>query len=133
MTATVLPFACSQTDGQRKFSLITAEWIFTINRRNFDRWKKELLTLMTYSTLFLPIRISSFPPCTHEIGPSLPVQFLKHLKLAWVDLTSAHIPCDLTRSGGFSPYAGAVVLCKGNFLIKKHDMKHPLYDHTVFE
>jgi hypothetical protein len=66
---------------------------------------------------------------------------LKHLKLAGVDLTSTHIPCqpcDLTRSGGFSPDAGAVVLCQGNFLNKKH-MEHTLvheflhvYDHAVF-
>jgi Peptidase M76 family len=77
---------------------------------------------------------------TGVIGP--PVQFmLKHLKLTGVDLTSAHIPCqpcDLTRSGGFSPEAGAVVLCQGNFLNKKH-MEHTLvheflhmYDHAVF-
>ena len=75
-----------------------------------------------------------------DIGP--PVQFmLKHLKLAGVDLTSTHIPCqpcDLTHSGGFSPDAGAVILCQGNFLNKKH-MEHTLvheflhmYDHAVF-
>jgi mitochondrial inner membrane protease ATP23 len=66
---------------------------------------------------------------------------LKQLKVAGVDLTSAHIPCqpcDLTRSGGFSPDVGAVVLCQGNFLNKKH-MEHALvhellhmYDHAVF-
>jgi hypothetical protein len=71
------------------------------------------------------------------------VQFmLKHLKLAGVDPTPAHfpcLPCDLTRSGGFSPDAGAVVLCQGNFLNKKH-MEHTLvhelthmYDHAVFK
>jgi inner membrane protease ATP23 len=71
-----------------------------------------------------------------------PVQYmLKQLKVAGVDLTSAHIPCqpcDLTRSGGFSPDVGAVVLCQGNFLNKKH-MEHALvhellhmYDHAVF-
>ena len=75
-----------------------------------------------------------------DVGP--PVQFmLKHLKLAGVDCTPAHMPCmpcDLTRSGGFSPEAGAVVLCQGNFLNKKH-MEHTLvhellhmYDHAVF-
>jgi mitochondrial inner membrane protease ATP23 len=66
---------------------------------------------------------------------------LKHLKLAGVYLTSTHVPCqpcDLTRSGGFSPDAGGVVLCQGNFLNKKH-MEHTLvhellhmYDHAVF-
>ena len=65
---------------------------------------------------------------------------LKHLKLAGVDLTSAHIPCqpcDLTRFGRFSPDAGAVVLCQGKFLNKKH-IEHTLvygllhaYDHAV--
>lgn len=109
---------------RREFSLITgygidpAERVFTINRRNCERWKKDLL---------------SYSP---------PVQFmLKHLKFAGVDLTSTHIPCqpcDLTHSGGFAPEAGAVVLCQGNFLNKKH-MEHTfvhellhMYDHAVF-
>ncbi|KAH9991060.1 metalloprotease ATP23 [Russula vinacea] len=109
---------------RREFSLITgygidsAERVFTINRRNCERWKKELL----------------------NYSPS--VQFmLKHLKLAGVNCDSAHmpcLPCDLTRSGGFSPEAGAVVLCQGNFLNKKH-MEHTLvhelvhmYDHATF-
>lgn len=66
---------------------------------------------------------------------------LKHLNLAGVNLKPAHVPClpcDLTRSGGFSPDAGAVVLCQGNFLNKKH-IEHTLvhellhmYDHAVF-
>ena len=88
--------------------------------------------ILAHSILFLAL--------TGDIGP--PVQFmLKHLKLAGVDLPSAHIPCqpcDLTRSGGFSPDAGVVVLCQGNFLNKKH-MEHTLvhellhmYDHAVF-
>ncbi|KAH9963602.1 metalloprotease ATP23 [Russula dissimulans] len=109
---------------RREFSLITgygidpAERVFTINHRNCERWKKDLLNY------------------------SPPVQFmLKHLKLAGVDCTPAHIPCtpcDLTHSGGFSPDAGAVLLCQGNFLNKKH-MEHTLvhelvhmYDHAVF-
>ncbi|KAI0249463.1 metalloprotease ATP23 [Lactifluus subvellereus] len=109
---------------RREFSLLTgygidpAERVFTISRRNCERWKKDLL----------------------NYSPS--VQFmLKHLKLAGADATSAHfpcLPCDLTRSGGFSPDAGAVVLCQGNFLNKKH-MEHTvvhellhMYDHAVF-
>jgi mitochondrial inner membrane protease ATP23 len=66
---------------------------------------------------------------------------LKHLKLSGADVTPTHIPClpcDLTHSGGFSPDAGAVVLCQGNFLNKKH-MEHTIvhellhmYDHAVF-
>jgi hypothetical protein len=93
----------------------------------------ELQHVISCSIFFLAL--------TGDIGP--PVQFmLKHLKLAGVDLTSAHIPCqpcDLTLSGGFSPEAGAVVLCQGNFLNKKH-MEHTLvheflhmYDHAVFK
>jgi hypothetical protein len=47
---------------RREFSLMTGydidptERVFTINRRNCERWKKDLLN---YSTLFLPIRFSS--------------------------------------------------------------------------
>ncbi|KAI9452334.1 metalloprotease ATP23 [Russula earlei] len=109
---------------RREFSLLTGygidptERVDTINRRNCERWKRDLLNY------------------------SPPVQFmLKHLKLAGVVCTPAHIPCvpcDLTRSGGFSPDAGAVALCQGNFLNKKH-MEHTLvhelvhmYDHAVF-
>lgn len=88
----------------------------------------------------LSYRISAFAHMV-DLGPS--VQFmLKHLKLAGVNCTPAHIPCqpcDLTRSGGFSPDAGAVVLCQGNFLNKKH-VEHTLvhellhmYDHAVFK
>ncbi|KAH9983273.1 metalloprotease ATP23 [Russula compacta] len=126
---------------RREFSLLTGygidpeKRVFTINRRNCERWKRDLLN---YSMSVLPLRFSI---CSRaDIGP--PVQFmLKHLKLAGVDLTSAHVPClpcDLTRSGGFSPDAGAVVLCQGNFLNKKH-VEHTLvhellhmYDHAVF-
>ena len=66
---------------------------------------------------------------------------LKHLQHTGVNPTPAHfpcLPCDLTHSGGFSPDAGAVVLCQGNFLNKKH-MEHTIvhelvhmYDHAVF-
>ena len=47
---------------RREFSLITGygidptERVFTINRRNCERWKKDLLS---YSMLFLPIQFSS--------------------------------------------------------------------------
>ena len=66
---------------------------------------------------------------------------LKHVKHAGANVTPANfpcLPCDLTHSGGFSPDAGAVVLCQGNFLNKKH-MEHTIvhelvhmYDHAVF-
>jgi inner membrane protease ATP23 len=127
---------------RREFSLLTgygidpAERVFTVNRRNCERWKKDLLNYSAYtsSSPRFPNSLTSCP------GPS--VQFmLKHLKLAGADVTSAHfpcLPCDLTRSGGFSPDAGVVVLCQGNFLNKKH-MEHTvvhellhMYDHAVF-
>jgi mitochondrial inner membrane protease ATP23 len=132
---------------RREFSLLTgygidpAERIFTINRRNCERWKKDLLTYSAY--LVFPFRFfahASFLFFFWQTGPS--VQFmLKHLKLARVDVPPSHIPClpcDLTHCGGFSPDAGAVVLCQGNFLNKKH-MEHTIvhellhmYDHAVF-
>ncbi|KAI0270105.1 metalloprotease ATP23 [Russula aff. rugulosa BPL654] len=100
----------------------------------FRKWRREF-SLITGYGIDSAERVS-----TINRRPS--VQFmLKHLKLAGVDLTSTHIPCqpcDLTRSGGFAPDAGAVVLCQGNFLNKKH-MEHTLvheflhmYDHAVF-
>lgn len=49
------------------------------------------------------------------------------------------LPCDQTRSGGFTPEAGAVILCQGNFWSKKH-MEHTvthelvhMYDHCKFD
>ena len=125
----------------REFSLLTGygidpeERVFAISRRNCERRKKDLLN---YSTSVFPLHL--YISLTEDIGP--PVQFmLKHLKLAGVNCMPAHIPClpcDLTRSGGFSPDAGAIVLCQGNFLNKKH-MEHTLvhelvhmYDHAVF-
>lgn len=109
---------------RKEFSLLTgygidpSERVFTINRRNCERWKKDLL----------------------NYSPS--IQFmLKHLQHAGANATPAHfpcLPCDLTHSGGFSPDAGAVVLCQGNFLNKKH-MEHTIvhelvhmYDHATF-
>ncbi|KAI9450513.1 metalloprotease ATP23 [Lactarius psammicola] len=109
---------------RKEFSLLTGygidpdERVFAINRRSCERWKKDLL----------------------NYSPSIQFMF-KHLKQAGANATPAHfpcMPCDLTRSGGFSPDAGAVVLCQGNFLNKKH-MEHTIvhelvhmYDHAVF-
>lgn len=131
---------------RREFSLITgygidsAERVFTINRRNCERWKKELLNYSTSCSRPVLFFFLVRSRVIYIVGPS--VQFmLKHLKLAGVNCDSAHmpcLPCDLTRSGGFSPEAGAVVLCQGNFLNKKH-MEHTLvhelvhmYDHATF-
>ncbi|KAH9066976.1 metalloprotease ATP23 [Lactarius deliciosus] len=109
---------------RKEFSLLTGygidpgDRVLTINRRNCERWKKDLL----------------------NYSPSIQFMF-KHLRQAGANATPAHfpcMPCDLTHSGGFSPDAGAVVLCQGNFLNKKH-MEHTIvhelvhmYDHAVF-
>ncbi|KAH8989803.1 metalloprotease ATP23 [Lactarius hatsudake] len=109
---------------RKEFSLLTGygidpgDRVFTINRRNCERWKKDLL----------------------NYSPSIQFMF-KHLQQAGANATPAHfpcMPCDLTHSGGFAPDAGAVVLCQGNFLNKKH-MEHTIvhelvhmYDHAVF-
>ncbi|KAI0323027.1 metalloprotease ATP23 [Amylostereum chailletii] len=108
----------------KEFSLLTGvgighdERVFTINRRSCERWRKELL----------------------NYSPSV-VFMLKHLRLAGADVQPQDFPCtpcDLERSGGFSPETGSVVLCQGNFMNKKH-MEHTMvhemihmYDHAKF-
>jgi len=66
---------------------------------------------------------------------------LKHLKLSGCPVSADRVvcsPCDYTRAGGFSPPAGAVVLCQGRFFSKKHmedTLVHELvhmYDHSKF-
>jgi inner membrane protease ATP23 len=125
---------------RKEFSLLTGygidpdERVFTINRRSCERWKKDLLNYSKCLSAYV------FQLLTGRIGPS--IQFmLKHVKQAGANVTPAHfpcLPCDLTHSGGFSPDAGAVVLCQGNFLNKKH-MEHTIvhelvhmYDQAVF-
>ena len=67
---------------------------------------------------------------------------LKHLKLSGCNVTPANIvcsPCDFTRSGGFSPQAGAILLCQSRFFSKRHmedTLVHELvhmYDHAKFK
>ena len=74
-------------------------------------------------------------------GPSV-VFMLKHLKLQGCEVPPSNIicaPCDYTRSGGFSPEAGAVILCAGKFFSKNHmenTLVHELvhmYDHSKFK
>lgn len=49
------------------------------------------------------------------------------------------LPCDLTRSGGYAPALGTVLLCNGHFWSKKqmeHTLTHELvhmYDHCKFD
>ncbi|KAI9057013.1 hypothetical protein FKP32DRAFT_1553425, partial [Trametes sanguinea] len=84
-----------------------------------EKWKREL---MTYS-------------------PAV-VFMLKHLKLHGADVSSNDlvcVPCDATRAGGFSPEAGAVLLCQSKFMSKGHmedTLVHELvhmYDHVKFK
>lgn len=70
------------------------------------------------------------------------VFMMKHLKLTGADVSADDIvcaPCDFSRAGGFSPEAGAVVLCQGKFMSKNHmedtivhEMVH-MYDHAKFK
>ncbi|KZT08588.1 uncharacterized protein LAESUDRAFT_43623 [Laetiporus sulphureus 93-53] len=113
---------------RRTFSVITGLGV-SPEQRNADleryhsetceKWKREL---MNYS-------------------PAV-IFMLKHLKLSGCDVSSKDIvcaPCDYTRAGGFSPEAGAVVLCQGRFFNKGHmedTLVHELvhmYDHAKFK
>lgn len=67
---------------------------------------------------------------------------VKQLQLAGCNVTPEHLPCtpcDRSRSGGFASDIGAVVLCQGNYMDKKHmehTMVHELvhmYDHAKFK
>jgi inner membrane protease ATP23 len=70
------------------------------------------------------------------------VFMLKHLRFSGCTVTSDNIvcaPCDESRSGGFSPDLGAVVLCQGTFHSRRHmedTLVHELvhmYDHCKFK
>ncbi|EDR01116.1 uncharacterized protein LACBIDRAFT_147820, partial [Laccaria bicolor S238N-H82] len=70
------------------------------------------------------------------------VFMLKHLKLSGCEVPPSNIlcaPCDQTKSGGFTPDPGAVVLCSGHFFSQKHmeyTLAHELihmYDHCKFK
>ena len=76
-------------------------------------------------------------------GPAVTFMLERIRKETGVEVSpSEHIlclPCDKTRSGGFTPELGAVLLCQGNFWSKKH-MEHTLthelvhmYDHYKFD
>ena len=67
---------------------------------------------------------------------------LKHLELSGVPMTPNRVqcvPCDFTRSGGYSPEVNAVALCQGRFFSKNHmedTLVHELvhmYDHAKFK
>lgn len=75
-----------------------------------------------------------------KYSPSV-VFMLKHLELSGCPVSASHIhcvPCDYSRSGGFSP-DGAIILCQGRFIDRKHmenTLTHELvhmYDHCKFK
>jgi hypothetical protein len=77
-------------------------------------------------------------PCT---GPIV-IFLMKHLKLSGCEVPFDNIrcdPCTATRAGSFSPEAGAIQMCAGNFISKQHSestMAHELihmYDHCKFK
>ncbi|KAF9562286.1 hypothetical protein CPC08DRAFT_663292 [Agrocybe pediades] len=70
------------------------------------------------------------------------VFMLQQLKAVGCEVPAPNVlcaPCDLTRSGGFTPDPGAVVLCAGNFFSQQHmesTIAHELvhmYDHCRFK
>ena len=76
-----------------------------------------------------------------DADPSV-VFMLKHLKLSGCAVPQQNIvcaPCDATKSGGFSPEMGAIVLCQGHFTGRDHlenTLAHELvhmYDHCKFK
>jgi inner membrane protease ATP23 len=129
---------------RRKFALMTglggteAERLHDIEEFQARMCEKRKVYLMNYSlcTFFLlrVYLIVRFP------GPAV-VFMLKHLELSGCSVSSENIlcaPCDYTRSGGFSPKTGSVILCSGKFFNKDHmesTLVHELvhmYDHCKF-
>ena len=117
------------TEEERRQSMLDAQM----------RWcTRESEYLMKYSTSILTFLLSML---TIVVGPVV-VFMLKHLKLSGCDVPAQNIlcaPCDKTRSGGFEPKRGAVVLCAGNFFNSKHventmvhEMMH-MYDQCRFK
>ncbi|KAI0334437.1 hypothetical protein GY45DRAFT_1431638 [Cubamyces sp. BRFM 1775] len=113
---------------RRKFSMITGLGgtpeertadMEAYHHKTCEKWKREL---MTYS-------------------PAV-VFMMKHLKLNGCNVSADDLvcaPCNINRAGGFSPDAGAVVLCQGKFMNKNHmedtivhELVH-MYDHVKFK
>ncbi|KAL5519584.1 ATP23 [Sanghuangporus vaninii] len=103
------------TSGQR------ADALAEHHRRTCEKWRNELVQYSPAVTFMLE-RISKETGA--RISPS------KHILC---------LPCEQDRSGGFTPDAGAVVLCQGKFWSKKqmeHTVTHELvhmYDHCKFD
>ncbi len=98
--------------------------------------------LVGFCPLSLPLELLTYIYSVYMLsGPSV-VFMLKHLKLSGCNVTPDNIvcsPCDMSRSGGFSPQAGAIVMCQSHFFSKRHmedTLVHELvhmYDHCKFK
>ena len=99
-------------------------------------WEDQGISHELQSVSYLPSfnLISTFPRsccCIHDETPQGKCEVPK--------LNVLCAPCDLTRSGGFTPDPGAVILCSGHFFSEAH-MEHTLvhelmhmYDHCRFK
>jgi len=135
---------------RRKVSLITGLGVTEEDRMRdmeafhgstCEKWKTNLMHYSWWTRLTFFIRSLLTGRLVESSGPSV-VFMLKHLRLSGCEVSPANImcaPCDYTRSGGFSPEAGAVVLCAGRFFSKSHmenTLVHELvhmYDHCKFK
>lgn len=134
---------------RKRFSVITGVGLTEQERlaglqeqhgRICEKWKKEMMNYSQYQWVAVP-SIASAHALTTDAGPSV-VFMLKHLKHSGCDVSPENIvcaPCDFTRSGGFVPNAGAIVLCQNHFFSKKHmeetivhELVH-MYDHCKFK
>ncbi|KAH9486143.1 Mitochondrial inner membrane protease ATP23 [Psilocybe cubensis] len=117
----------------------------------FERWRRKAMLVtglgVTEEERLEDIRMHHVRQCESKkeylINYSPIVVFmLKHLKLSGCEVPPSNIlcaPCDQTRSGGFTPDPGAVVLCAGNFYSEQHmestiahELMH-MYDHCRFK
>ena len=91
----------------------------------------------------LPYSLVDFYGSALPLGPAVTFMLERIGKETGARISpSEHIlclPCEQNRSGGFTPEAGAVVLCQGKFWSKKH-MEHTvthelvhMYDHCKFD
>jgi inner membrane protease ATP23 len=108
--------------------------------RHCEKTKDYLMNYSQLVSTFLWVYAKRISPFVSS-GPSV-VFMLKHLKESGCEVPKSNVlcaPCDLTRSGGFTPDPGAVVLCSGQFFSESHmeqtlvhELMH-MYDHCRFK
>ncbi|EIN14341.1 metalloprotease ATP23 [Punctularia strigosozonata HHB-11173 SS5] len=121
------------------------------DERLFDRWRKQfgLITGLGLTAEERAHEMEKHHGRTCEKWKTFLMNYspatvfmLKHLNLVGANVTSEHIqclPCDFTRSGGFTPELGTVILCQGRFFNRNHmedTLVHELvhaYDHAKFK